>query len=222
MDISLDIKCTKDICILLRVAICSGDLAMVKELLSSSRDIQCKSMDHVPALVESMQVERLDIMGTLLEHNIDIDCYFLFPVWATLLNYAMEAWYKPVFAQTLIAAGADVRACDSMGDALDKYIWNHRCSRNRWTQDEILLTIRMLLCAGLRVNTNHLENISSRGEVQELLSHHRQNPMTLMQCSRVAVRDSLRSHIRGRTILPKIQMLEIPDILKMYLSMKLV
>ena len=218
----MDRRCTKDICILLRRAICTGDLARVKELLSSHQYIQCKSMDHVPALVEAIQVDRLDIMDTLLEHNIDIDCNFLFPVWATLLKYAMEAWYKPVFAQTLIAAGADVRAHDSIGDALDNYIWNHCCSHNRWTKDEILLTIRMLLCAGLRVSANHLEYLSCGGEVQELLLHHRQNPMTLMQCSRVAVRDSLRFHTRGRTILPKIQTLEIPEILKMYLSMKLV
>ena len=222
MDIINERRCTKDSCIALYRAISKGNLARVKELLSSGYDIECKSVDHEPALIQAIQKERLDIIHTLLEHNANIDCSFYFDVWSTSLIYAMEARVKPIFAQTLIAAGADVKVCDTIGDALDSYIWSHLAPWNRWSKEETLLTIRMLLCAGLRVNANHLKNLSCGGEVQELLVHHQQNPMTLMQCSRVAVRDRLRSHTGGRTILPKIQMLEIPEILKMYLSMKLV
>lgn len=222
MDIIKERRCTKDSCITLYRAISKGDLAKVRELLSSSCDIECKSFDHEPALIQAITRERLDITHTLLEHNANIDCSFYFDVWSTSLIHAMEAWFKPIFAQTLIAAGADVNASDTIGDALDSYIWAHLAPWNRWTKEETLLTIRMLLCAGLKVNANHLKNLSCGGEVQELLVHHRHNPMTLMQCSRVAVRDSLRSHTRGRTILPNIQILELPEILKMYLSMKLV
>ena len=214
-------RCTKVSCIALYRAIYNGDLAKVTELLSSC-DLECKSFNHEPALIQAIQRENLDIAHAILEHNANIDCSFYFDVWSTALIHAMELRVKPIFAQTLIAAGADVKHSDTLGDALDSYIWHRLAPWNRWTNEETLLTIRMLLYAGLRVNSNHLKIISCGGEVRELLVYHRQNPMTLMQCSRVAVRDSLRYHTGGRTILPNIQTLEIPEILKMYLSMKLV
>ena len=139
-----------------------------------------------------------------------------------LLDFLIPLACGQAIVYHLFRAGASLRFLSDKCDLLYRYC----AHRSHYTLKEKLYDperFKLVLCQavvleGYRVSDDDLERIKNDDEEEVMwFSQAMDTPLSLRCLSRSVVRTELRRHSNNRTILPGIESLPVPDLLKQYI-----